>query len=226
MARTQRNLAEMRLAERRPEEARQLLEDSLEVFERMGNRYSEAQTLRVYGEVLAAQARGLHRAGEQRSARDDFIRASFSLDRAGEMFKQRGELWEEARCLRAAGEVGDPSNGLRELDMARRAEEMLEALGDSWGVARSAVSLGRVLGRLGRMAESEQELLGAVRAFEELGDRWWMARSLLYLGEACLDNGGRGAAVPPLTQARDIYRSLGNEAGMRRTLELLRRAGT
>ncbi|MFC7100167.1 hypothetical protein ACFQQB_06605 [Nonomuraea rubra] len=28
----------------------------------------------------------------------------------------------------------------------------------------------------------------------------------------------------PLEQARDIYRSLGNEAGMRRTLELLRRA--
>jgi hypothetical protein len=27
-------------------------------------------------------------------------------------------------------------------------------------------------------------------------------------------------------QARDIYRSLGNEAGMRRTLELLRRAET
>ncbi|MET8000251.1 ATP-binding protein [Nonomuraea glycinis] len=226
MARTQRNLAEMRLAERRPEEARQLLEESLEVFERMGNRYSEAQTLRVYGEVLAAQARGLHRAGEHRAARDDFVRASFSLDRAGEMFKQRGELWEEARCLRAAGEVGDPANGLRELDMARRAEEMLAALGDTWGVARSGVSLGRVLGRLGRMAESEHELSKAVRAFEELGDRWWMARSLLYLGEAQLDNGGGGAATPPLTRARDIYRRLGNEAGLRRTLELLRRAGS
>ena len=33
-------------------------------------------------------------------------------------------------------------------------------------------------------------------------------------------------AVPPLKQARDLYRSLGNEAGMRRTLELLRRAET
>jgi hypothetical protein len=51
-----------------------------------------------------------------------------------------------------------------------------------------------------------------------------MARSLRYLGEAHLDAGGRGAAVEPLEQAREIYRSLGNEAGMRRTLELLRRA--
>ncbi|MFF4617929.1 ATP-binding protein [Nonomuraea jabiensis] len=225
MARTQRNLAEMRMSERRPDEARELLEDALEIFKRDGNRYSEAQTLRVYGEVLAAQARVEHRAGDLRPAANLFTRAGFSLDRASEMFRQRGELWEEARCLRAAGEVGDPDNGLRELDFVRRAEEILVALGDSWGVARTAVSAGRALARLGRIEESERELRRAVRGFEELEDRWWMARSLRYLGEAHLDAGGRGAAVEPLEQARDIYRSLGNEAGMRRTLELLRRAG-
>ncbi|TDD46312.1 tetratricopeptide repeat protein [Nonomuraea terrae] len=224
MARTQRNLAELRLAERKPEEARELLEYALEVFERDGNRYSEAQTLRVYGEVLAAQARGEHRAGEHRQAAVLFTRAGFSLDRAAEMFRQRGELWEEARCLRAAGEVGDPDNGLRELDYVRRAEDILAALGDSWGVARTAVSAGRALARLGRTAESELELRRAGAAFEELEDRWWMALSLRYLGEAHLDAGGRAAAVEPLEQARAIYRSLGNEAGMRRTLELLRRA--
>ncbi|MEV0620752.1 tetratricopeptide repeat protein [Nonomuraea sp. NPDC050404] len=224
MARTQRNLAEMRMAERRPEEARELLEDALEIFKRDGNRYSEAQTLRVYGEVLAAQARGEHRAGDHRLASNLFTRAGFSLDRAGEMFKQRGELWEEARCLRAAGEVGDPDNRLRELEYVRRAEEILAALGDSWGVARTAVSAGRALARLGRIEESEEALRRAVRDFEELEDRWWMAMSLRYLGEAHLEAGGRGAAVEPLEHAREIYRSLGNEAGMRRTLELLRRA--
>ncbi|MEU8357499.1 tetratricopeptide repeat protein [Nonomuraea sp. NPDC048882] len=224
MARTQRNLAEMRMAERRPEEARELLEDALEIFKRDGNRYSEAQTLRVYGEVLAAQARGELRAGDHRRAAELFTRAGYSLDRASEMFRQRGELWEEARCLRAAGEVGDPDNGLRELDYVRRADDILAALGDSWGVARNAVSAGRALARLGRLEESERELRRAVREFEELEDRWWMAESLRYLGEAHLNGGGHGAAVEPLAQARDIYRSLGNEAGMRRTLELLRRA--
>ncbi|MGW2215355.1 tetratricopeptide repeat protein [Nonomuraea sp. NPDC001684] len=224
MARTQRNLAEMRMAERRPEEARDLLEDALEIFQRAGNRYSEAQTLRVYGEVLAAQARGERRAGDHRASDALFVRAGFSLDRAAEMFRQRGELWEEARCLRAAGEVGDPAGGLRELEYVRRAEEILVALGDSWGVARTAVSAGRALARLGRIAESEHELRRAVRGFQELEDRWWMARSLRYLGEAHLDAGGPDAAVGPLEQAREIYRSLGNEAGMRRTLELLRQA--
>ncbi|MEV4106437.1 tetratricopeptide repeat protein [Nonomuraea sp. NPDC049695] len=224
MARTQRNLAEMRMTERRPDEARELLEDALEIFKREGNRYSEAQTLRVYGEVLAAQARAEHGDGDHRLAVNLFTRAGFSLDRAAEMFKQRGELWEEARCLRAAGEVGDPDNGLRELEYVRRAEQILAALGDSWGVARTAVSAGRALARLGRIQESERELRRAVQGFEELEDRWWMARSLRYLGEAHLDAGGRGAAVEPLEQAREIYRSLGNEAGMRRTLELLRRA--
>ncbi|MFI7694008.1 ATP-binding protein [Nonomuraea sp. NPDC049655] len=224
MARTQRNLAEMRMAERRPEEARDLLEDALEIFQRAGNRYSEAQTLRVYGEVLAAQARGERRAGDHRASDALFVRAGFSLDRAAEMFRQRGELWEEARCLRAAGEVGDPAGGLRELEYVRRAEEILVALGDSWGVARTAVSAGRALARLGRIEEAEHELRRAVRGFQELEDRWWMARSLRYLGEAHLDGGGPDAAVGPLEQAREIYRSLGNEAGMRRTLELLRQA--
>ncbi|HEX4813754.1 MAG TPA: tetratricopeptide repeat protein, partial [Nonomuraea sp.] len=224
MARTQRNLAEMRLAERRPEEARELLEDALEIFERAGNRYSEAQTLRVYGEVLAAQARNARRAGDHKAATALFTRAGHSLDRAAEMFRQRGELWEEARCLRAAGEVGDPANGPRELEYVRRAEAILLALGDSWGVARNAVSAGRALARLGRVEESGAELRRAVQGFEELQDRWWMAMSLRYLGEAHLDAGGRAAAVEPLKQARDIYRSLGNEAGLRRTLELLRRA--
>ncbi|MEU1384958.1 MULTISPECIES: tetratricopeptide repeat protein [unclassified Nonomuraea] len=224
MARTQRNLAEMRMAERRPEEARDLLEDALEIFQRAGNRYSEAQTLRVYGEVLAAQARGERRAGDHRASDALFARAGFSLDRAAEMFRQRGELWEEARCLRAAGEVGDPAGGLRELEYVRRAEEILVALGDSWGVARTAVSAGRALARLGRIEESGHELRRAVRGFQELEDRWWMARSLRHLGEAHLDAGGPDAAVGPLEQAREIYRSLGNEAGMRRTLELLRQA--
>ncbi|MEV0202393.1 tetratricopeptide repeat protein [Nonomuraea sp. NPDC050691] len=224
MARTQRNLAELRLAERRPEEARELLEDSLAVFEHAGHRYSEAQTLRAYGEVLAAQARGLRKDGEHRAALDGFTRAGHSLSRAAEMFRQRGELWEEARCLRAAGEVGDPANGLSELEFVRRAEEILAALGDSWGVARTALSAGRALARLGRIEESERELRRAVEAFQELDDRWWMALSLRYLGEAHLDAGGARAAVGPLREAREIYRSLGNEAGMRRTLELLRRA--
>jgi hypothetical protein len=63
-----------------------------------------------------------------------------------------------------------------------------------------------------------------VRDFEELGDRWWMARCLRYLGEAHLGAGDQQAAVSALRQAQDIYRSLGNQAGMGRTLELLRRA--
>ncbi|MGW0590412.1 tetratricopeptide repeat protein [Streptosporangium sp. NPDC002607] len=223
-ARTRRNLAELRLAQRRPEEARELLEEALEVFERDRNRYSEAQTLRAYGEVLGVTARGSHAAGDSRAAEEAFARAGFSLDRAAEMFRLRGELWEEARCLRAAGEVGNPANALRELTYVRRATEMLTALGDSWGVARAELSAGRAHGRLGRTREAQESLLRAVRDFEELGDRWWMARSLRYLGEAYLEAGERQAAVDALRQAQDIYRSLGNQAGMGRTLELLRRA--
>ncbi|MDP9841058.1 tetratricopeptide (TPR) repeat protein [Streptosporangium lutulentum] len=223
-ARTQRNLAELRLAQHKPREARELLEEALEVFQDDRNRYSEAQTLRAYGEVLGATARVLHADGDSRAAEEDFTRAGFSLDRAAEMFRLRGELWEEARCLRAAGEVGNPANGLSELVYVRRAAEMLAALGDSWGVARAELSAGRAHGRLGRTREAQESLRQAVRHFEELGDRWWMARCLRYLGETHLEAGDPQAALTSLRQAHDIYRSLGNQAGVERTLKLLRRA--
>ncbi|GAA3440822.1 tetratricopeptide repeat protein [Planomonospora venezuelensis] len=223
-ARTQRNLAELRLVQRRSDEARELLEDALAVFEHDRNRYSEAQTLRAYGEVLGATARGLHERGEFRAAQEHFTRAGFSLDRAAEMFRLRGEEWEFARCLRAAGEVGNPANRLNELKYVRQAADLLAKLGDSWGVARAELSAGRVHARAGRIREAERSLRRAADAFEELEDRWWMARSLRYLGEAHLGAGECEAAVPPLSGALDIYRSLGNQAGMGRTLEALRRA--
>ncbi|GIH76516.1 tetratricopeptide repeat protein [Planobispora longispora] len=223
-ARTQRNLAELRLAQRRPEEARELLEDALLVFKRDRNRYSEAQTLRVYGEVLGAIARELLARGETRAAREHFAKAEFILNRAADRFRLRGELWEQARCLRAAGGVGNPANGLAELEHVRRAGEILTALGDSWGVARVELAEGRAHARLGRITEAEETLRRAVRAFEELGDQWWTARSLRYLGEAHLEAGDKGKAIDPLVQAQDIYRTLGNLSGMSRTLDLLGRA--
>ncbi|WP_131742351.1 ATP-binding protein [Actinomadura roseirufa] len=223
-ARTQRNLAELRLAQRRYEEARGLLERSLAVFQRDGNRYSEAQTLRALGEVLASEARGLRAAGEQAAADVKYSLAAPALERAAEAFRLRGEQWEEARCLRAAGEVGDPRNGLRELAFVRQAERMLEALGDTWGVARIRISEGRALGRLGRHAEAAAALRGAVTAFDELGDRWWQARSRRTLAEVLLDAGEREQAVEPAREALDLYQSLGNEAGVTRAQSVLDRA--
>ncbi|MDF5758127.1 tetratricopeptide repeat protein [Spongiactinospora sp. TRM90649] len=224
-ARSQRNLAELRLRQPRLDQAAELLEQALDVFQADGNRYSEAQTLRVYGEVLAAQARTRRDGGDPAGAEGAFTKAGLSLHRAAEMFRARGELWEEARCLRAAGEVGNPGreHGLRELEHVRRAAEMLGSLGDSWGVARTLVSAGRAHARLGRFAEAEETLRGAQRAFDELGDRWWAAQSLYYLGRVRIDAKRPGAADEPLREAYDIFESLGDRAAMGRVREHLNR---
>ncbi|MFB9840726.1 hypothetical protein, partial [Actinoallomurus acaciae] len=66
------------------------------------------------GEVSAAEAGDLRARGDGLAADAAFNRAAQVLERAAEMFRLRHEQWEEARCLRAAGEVGDPKNGLRE----------------------------------------------------------------------------------------------------------------
>ncbi|MFF5260315.1 tetratricopeptide repeat protein [Actinomadura viridis] len=223
-ARAQRNLAELRLAQRRPQEARELLEDALEVLRRNGHRYSEAQTLRALGEVLAAEARALHAAGDLHAAEVKFSLAAPTLERAAEVFRFRHEQWEEARCLRAAGEVGDPRNGLRELIFVRQAKEMLENLGDSWGVARTRVSEGRAFGRLERHDEAAASVRRAIAAFDDLGDRWWQARSRRALAEVLIEAGRGGEARGPAAEALEIYRSLGNAAGESLARDVLARA--
>lgn len=222
-ARTQRNLAELRLAQGRHEEARALLDEALGVFQSDGNRYSEAQTLRVLGEVSAGEAADLRGRGDTLAADAAYNRAAQVLERAAEMFRLRHEQWEEGRCLRAAGEVGDPKNGLRELAFVRRAMETLEGLGDSWGVARTELSEGRALSRLGRVDEAVRALRHAAGAFQELGDRWLQARCLRTLAEILVGAARHTEARAPAEEALLIYQSLGNEVGETRARNILAR---
>jgi tetratricopeptide (TPR) repeat protein len=222
-ARTQRNLAELRLSQGRHQEARDLLEQALGVFESDGNRYSEAQTLRVLGEVSAAEAGELRARGDVLAADAAYNRAAQVLERAAEMFRLRHEQWEEARCLRAAGEVGDPKNGLRELAFVRRATGTLEGLGDSWGVARTELSESRALSRLGRVDEAVTVLRRAAGTFRELGDRWLQARCLRTLAEILVEADRHAEGREPAGEALRIYQSLGNEVGETRARNVLAR---
>jgi tetratricopeptide (TPR) repeat protein len=222
-ARTQRNLAELRLSQRRLGEARGLLEEALAVFQGQGNRYSEAQTQRALGEVLAAEARSLRAEGDVPAADGKYILAGNALRFAIKAFHDRKEEWEEARCLRTAGEIGDPQNRLPEYASVVEAKEMLDRLGDSWGVARSEVSEGRALARLGRTDQAVAALHRAVKDFEYLSDRWWQARSLRRLAEILDEAGRKQEAVEPITRALELYRSMGNEAGVARAQSVLER---
>jgi len=224
LARTQRNLGELRLEQRRYTEARGLLEQALATFQANGHAYSHAQALRALGEVMAAEARDLAAQGRTRQAESGFAQAAAVLERAAKTFRLRHEQWEEARCLRAAGEVGDPRNGPRELAHVSRAEEMLVALGDAWGVARTRLSVGRALDRLGRRDEAVTAVESAIESFRSLEDRWWQARALRTLAEVLLDAGRAERAVRPAGEALEIHRALGDEAGAAQAQAVLDRA--
>ncbi|MEV5407485.1 tetratricopeptide repeat protein [Thermopolyspora sp. NPDC052614] len=224
LARTQRNLAELRLAQRSYAEARELVERALAVFQRDGNRYSEAQTQRVLGEVLAAEARVLSERGDGQGAAAKYILAGNALRFAIKAFRDRHEEWEEARALRAAGGIGDPQNLLLEHLYVQDAKQMLERLGDSWGVARSELAEGYALRRRGRLPEAISVLRLAAAHFAELGDRWWQARSLRALATCLIDAGDPHEGRRHAVRALDIYTSLGNAGGMDRARQVVERA--
>lgn len=223
-ARTQRNLAELRLAQHEHDSARKLVEQALAVFQRNGNRYSEAQTQRVLGEVLAAEARALRERGEDREANARFALAESALQSAIQAFHDRQETWEEARALRAAGSVGNPANLLQEHRHVQHAKEMLERLGDSWGVARSEYAEGHALHRRGRLPAAIDALRRVADRFAELGDRWWQARSLRTLAAFLLEAGRAAEARDTAAKALEIYTGIGNAGGIARTREVLDRA--
>jgi hypothetical protein len=223
-ARTQRNLADIRQSQGRYKEARKLLEDARGVFEENCNRSSEAHTLRTLGEVIAAEAREAHRRGDEPTAERKFNLASLTLEHAAERFRYRQEPWEQARCLRSAGDVGDPRSGLRELSFVRTAKDMLEGMGDAWGVARTLLSEGQALARLHRHNEAADALRQALEGFRELGDRWWQARTLRTLAEVLMDADRPTEAREPAAQALEIYRSLGNAVGQARAQATLTKA--
>jgi hypothetical protein len=131
--------------------------------------------------------------------------AALTLAHAAERFRLRQEPWEQARCLRSAGDVGDPRSGLRELNFVRTAKAMLEGMGDTWGVARTLLSEGAALARLHRYGEAANTLRQALEGLRELGDRWWQARSL---GNAV----GQGRAQAVLARATAALRG-GAESG-------------
>src|SRR5690606_33823364 len=194
------------------------------VFQRNGNRYSEAQTQRVLGEVLAAEARALRERGEDREANARFALAESALQSAIQAFHDRQETWEEARALRAAGSVGNPANLLQEHRHVQHAKEMLERLGDSWGVARSEYAEGHALHRRGRLPAAIDALRRVADRFAELGDRWWQARSLRTLAAFLLEAGRAAEARDTAAKALEIYTGIGNAGGIARTREVLDRA--
>ncbi|HEX6470689.1 MAG TPA: tetratricopeptide repeat protein [Streptosporangiaceae bacterium] len=178
----------------------------------------------MLGEVIAAEAREAGQRGDRPTAERQFRLASLTLEHAIERFRLRHETWEQARCLRSAGDVGDPGNGLRELSFVRTAKVMLEGMGDTWGVARTLLSEGAALARPHRYAEAAGALRQALEAFRELGDRWWQARSLRTLAEVLMDAERTAEAREPAEEALEIYRSLGNAVGQRRAQAVLTRA--
>ena len=109
-------------------------------------------------------------------------------------------------------------------EMADRLSDEQRRRLDSWGVARTRLSEGRALSRLGRVDEAVSALEHAAGAFLELGDRWLQARCLRTLAEILVAAHRQTEAYGPAEEAVSIYQSLGHQIGETRARNILSRA--
>ncbi|GAB3210403.1 hypothetical protein GCM10027294_28650 [Marinactinospora endophytica] len=125
------------------------------------------------------------------------------------------------RFWRAERSVEEEWSQRNRLAMLERAIEILERIGDVWGVCRTKMSLGRVLMSDRDPAQAIRLMSEAAEGFAGLGDRWWHARAHRVTARALYDAGHHQEALEPARLAYEAYHHLANHTGQIRAQTLL-----
>lgn len=186
--------------------ARRALEQSLALYDELGDQWGVAASLNA----LAVSARD---GGDYASAQSNFER-SLACWR---MLPDRSAI---ARCLHNLANVvkvrGDYSRARWAL---HEATEIFEELGDSSGAAWSINQLADIAREQGDLTAARASYERALSMFRDAGDRWGIARSLTDLGYIECEQGHPAAAQAAYRESLEIFSSLGHRRGIARALE-------
>jgi predicted ATPase len=148
------------------EQAAGVLEESLDLFRKLGDKRSLARALQYL--AVVSESRGRH------------AEAQRLVGESASLYLKLGDEHGRAFALVSAIEPDD-------LDAARRecegALKILRAHGDDWGASRALRNLGVVAYRGGDFAEARRRFGECLGMQRELGSRWLISRSLNALGD-------------------------------------------
>ena len=217
-------------------ESRRLYNESLKIWQDLGERSGEARTLHALGSLAEAsgdypEARRLYneslkisqdqgdRRGEARTLRDLAMLAQASGDYLearrlfNESLKIRQELVDRSgvfQTLHALGSLAEASGGYPE---ARRlyneSLKISQDLGERSDEARTLHNLGSLAQASGDCSEARRLYNESLKIFQDLGERRGEALSLTKLASLEEEQNDIKAAIDHITQAEAIFKLLG-----------------
>ncbi len=179
--------------------ARQLFEQALGTYRKLGNKGAEAGVLNNLAVVLRRQGDGAAAVG--------------LYEQVLALARETGNRYGEASTL---GNLGTLSTGRGELTKARelieRSLALRRELDDRAGIGSALDNLGTVLRRQGDLAGARQRAEESLSVRQKIGQKSGEAASRIGLGLTLLDQGDLGAARQHFEASLAICQKLGNRS--------------
>jgi tetratricopeptide (TPR) repeat protein len=189
-------------------DSEQLLRAALPIYQSIGDRLGEANTLRSLGNVASSQS-----VNEQAA---QLLRSALS------MYREIGSKPGEANTLRSLGNVASSQNQYSDAEqLLENALSIHQTCGDSLGEAHTLLSLGNVARRERRFEDAERLLNAALTIYRSIADQTGEANTLNSLGDLAYTRNRLTDAEQLLTACLGMYRNTGNVLGEANTLHSL-----
>ncbi len=186
--------------------AERFLEQSLLLYEQLGDRWGIAASLNALG--VSARDRG------------DYPTAQSNLERSLACWRTLPDHLAIARCLHNLANVAKVRGDYLRAQVAlREATGIFEEVGDRSGAAWSINQQGDIARERRDLDVARDCYQRALKAFREAGDRWGSARSLADLGYVCCEQRNYEAAHAAYRDALEAFATLGHKRGVARVLE-------
>jgi tetratricopeptide (TPR) repeat protein len=190
------------------EQARILYQQSLEIFERLGDQSGRAMALHTLGMI----AQNL---GEYEQARNLYLQNLEILERLGDEGGQANSLHQLGTIALDKGKY-EQARSLYQQSLAIK-----ERLGDQSGQASSLHQLGMIAQGQGEYGQARVLYRQSMEITEQLGDQIGRAKSLQQLGMIAQEQGEYEQAQSLYQQSLEISEQLGDQSGCAKSLHAL-----
>ncbi|MFL5733109.1 MAG: ATP-binding protein, partial [Chloroflexia bacterium] len=213
------------------------IEESLAIYEELGERAGIAQGLNRLGLLATEQAdyerarsfherslaiyrelgdrwgvaNSLHSLGLIAYYAGDLERVSAILEESLPLWRGLGDRWGIAGSLRLMANVSDDRQDFeRSRSLYNECLAIYHEMGNKWGAAWTMHDLGDIAWRFEAYDEAEAQHRENLATFRELGDKTGIAMSLHRLGRIAYDRGQVEEAAALYRQSLEMARDLGN----------------